>query len=53
MRLDQDNIFYKVPNYLFPNFNFMFVFFWRFPKEKDLVFPIELDLQAAAEYYYP
>jgi ribosomal protein S4 len=27
MRLDRNNIFYRVPNYLFPNFNFMFVFF--------------------------
>jgi len=26
-RLEYNNIFYKVPNYLFANFNFMFVFF--------------------------
>lgn len=53
MRLDNNNIFYKVPNYLFANFNFMFVFFWRFPKLKDLVYPIALDLQVGAEYFYP
>lgn len=53
MRLHNDNIVYKVPNYLFANFNFMFVFFWRFPKLKDLVYPIKFDLQVAAEYYYP
>lgn len=53
MRLDRDNIFYRVPNYLFSNFNFMFVFFWRFPKKEDLVFPIALDLQVASEFYYP
>jgi len=27
LRLEKNNIFFKVPNYLFPNFNFMFVFF--------------------------
>ncbi len=52
MRLDRNNIFYRVPNYLFPNFNFMFVFFWRFPKQEDIVFPFELDLQIASEFYY-
>lgn len=53
MRLDNNNIFYKVPNYLFANFNFMFVFFWRFPKLKDLIYPIDLDLQLGSEYFYP
>jgi ribosomal protein S4 len=27
LRLEKNNIFFKVPNYLFANFNFMFVFF--------------------------
>lgn len=53
LRFEKKNIFYKVPNYLFANFNFMFVFFWRFPKLKDLVFPISLDLQVGSEYFYP
>lgn len=53
MRLENNYIFYKVPNYLFANFNFMFVFFWRFPKLKDLIYPVELDLQLGAEYFYP
>ena len=53
LRLENNNVFFKVPNYLFPNFNFMFVFFWRYPKIKDLVFPIELDIQLGSEYYYP
>lgn len=53
LRLEKNNIFYKVPNYLFPNFNFMFVFFYRFPTIDDLVFPIELDIQLGSEYYYP
>lgn len=53
LRLDNNNIFYKVPNYLFVNYNFLFVFFWRFPKLKDLVYPIDLDLQIGAEYFYP
>jgi len=53
LRLEKNNIFFKVPNYLFPNFNFMFVFFWRYPKISDLVFPIDLDIQLGSEYYYP
>jgi len=53
LRLEKNNIFYKVPSYLFPNFNFMFVFFWRFPKITDIVFPIDLDIQLGSEYYYP
>jgi hypothetical protein len=53
MRLEKNNVFFKVPNYLFPNFNFLFVFFWRSPKISDLVFPIELDIQLGSEYYYP
>lgn len=53
MRLKKKNIFYRAPNYLFTNFNFMFVFFWRFPKLKDLVYPINLDLLIGAEYFYP
>jgi hypothetical protein len=31
----------------------MFVFFWRFPKLKDLIYPIDLDLQLGSEYFYP
>ena len=53
LRLEKNNIFFKVPNYLFPNFNFMFVFFWRYPRIKDLVFPVDLDVQLGSEYYYP
>lgn len=53
LRVEKNNIFYKVPGYLFTNFNFMFVFFWRFPTEDDLVFPIEFDIELASEYYYP
>jgi len=53
LRLEKNNIFFKVPNYLFPNFNFMFVFFWRYPRINDLVFPIDLDIQLGSEYYYP
>jgi len=53
LRLEKNNIFFKVPNYLFPNFNFMFVFFWRYPRINDLVFPVDLDIQLGSEYYYP
>jgi len=53
LRLQKRNIFFKVPNYLFPNFNFLFVLFWRSPKIRDLAFPIELDIQLGSEYYYP
>jgi len=53
LRLEKNNIFFKVPNYLFPNFNFMFVFFWRYPRIKDLVFPVDIDVQLGSEYYYP
>jgi len=53
LRLEKNNIFFKVPNYLFPNFNFMFVFFWRYPRISDLVFPVDLDIQLGSEYYYP
>ena len=53
LRLENNNILYKVPEYLFPNFNFMFVFFWRYPKKTDIVFPIRLDIQLGSEYYYP
>lgn len=53
LRLEKNNIFFKVPSYLFPNFNFMFVFFWRYPRIKDLVFPVDIDIQLGSEYYYP
>lgn len=53
LRLQKRNIFFKVPNYLFPNFNFLFVLFWRSPKIRDLAFPIDLDIQLGSEYYYP
>jgi len=53
LRLEKNNIFFKVPKYLFPNFNFMFVFFWRYPRISDLVFPVDLDIQLGSEYYYP
>lgn len=53
LRLDNNIIFYRLPKYLFANYNFLFIFFWRQPKIKDLIFPITLDVLAGAEYYYP
>lgn len=53
LRLKKNNILFKVPEYLFPNFNFMFVFFWRYPKIDDIIFPIWIDIQVGSEYYYP
>jgi len=53
LRLERNNILYKVPGYLFPNFNFLFVFFWRYPKKRDLAFSIKIDIQLGSEYYYP
>jgi hypothetical protein len=31
----------------------MFMFFWRYPRIKDIVFPIRIDIQVGSEYYYP
>jgi len=53
LRLERNNILYKVPGYLFPNFNFLFVFFFRFPRKRDLAFSIKIDIQLGSEYYYP
>ena len=53
LRLRKNNILFKVPEYLFPNFNFMFMFFWRYPTINDIVFPIWIDIQVGSEYYYP
>jgi hypothetical protein len=53
LRLEKKIIFYKAPDYLFINYNFFFILYYRQPKMSDLVFPINIDVYSAIGHYFP
>lgn len=41
----------NMPRFIYPNYTLFYFWVERFPREKDLVFPIKLDMYRATGYY--
>ena len=52
IRLKRGQILRRVKNYLFINYKFMFIFFLRAPKKKEIRFPIRLDIYRGGDFYF-
>lgn len=54
MRIRQGIIYTRLPKYLFANYNFMFVFFWRSPRKNEIIFGVRwVDVFLGSTYTYP
>jgi ribosomal protein S4 len=52
LRFEYKNILFSPRKYLFVNYNFLFIFFLRPPKLKELKYPIRLDIYKGGDIYF-
>jgi ribosomal protein S4 len=52
LRFNYRNILWSPRKYLFVNYNFMFIFFLRSPKFRELKYPIRLDIYKGGDIYF-
>ena len=52
LRFDFKNIIWSPRKYLFINYKFLFIFFVRPPKLKELKYPIRLDIYKGGDIYF-
>jgi len=50
-RLKTQTILFNTPRYLFVSYKLFFAFMMKHPMDKDLVYPIQLDIYRATAYY--
>jgi len=50
-RLRTKTVLFNMPRFMFVHYKLFFAFFEKFPADKDLVYPIKLDIYRATAYY--
>jgi len=50
-RLKTQTILFNTPRYLFVSYKLFFAFMMKHPTDKDLIYPIQLDIYRATAYY--